>query len=182
MMTFRQADRIVLDEVLGNTASLPQILDDVIVLKARVNAVLALLSHAPATRISLQLPMVTRKGTDIMADFPLQNDKVYTVPIVTLDAAGGAVPAPQGDTFTVTSASASLGAAMGQTASGAPAVVLTPMVQAGTGYEVDVSDSAGLSVYKGLFDIVPDVAPMAVSLDTADATTIAQAVPTNPGP
>lgn len=169
---FTQSDRILLREVLSNTAN---ILDS-------VDAIVALLSLAPATRISLQLPLVTRKGTDIMADFPLQNDKVYTVPIVTLDAAGGAVPAPQGDTFTVTSASASLGATLGQTTAGAPAVVLTPMVQAGTGYEVDVSDSAGLSVYKGMFDIVPDVTPVAVSLDTADATTVAQAVPANPGP
>ena len=43
-----------------------------------------------------------------MADIPLQDDLVYTIPILTDDSAGNPVPPPPGDTFSVSSSRKSL--------------------------------------------------------------------------
>jgi hypothetical protein len=134
-------------------------------------------------RIDLALPEVKTKEGTKMANFELQDDKVYTIPILTRDAAGDVVAAPAGDTFSVVSSNpASLDATVGADANGAPAVVLTPMVQASPNLTVTVSDSAGLEVDTQGFDIVGDLTPKAIGLDLSGATTTDQPVPTNPGP
>ena len=135
----------------------------------------------PPVSIHLALPSITKNGK-IMANFELANDEIATIPILVDDAAGQPVPAPAGDVFSVTSSSASLGVAIGATASGAPAIVLTPMVQASPGITVTVTDSAGLSSFAQLVDIVQDQTPKAITLDIADATEVSQPVPTAPGP
>jgi hypothetical protein len=116
-------------------------------------------------------------------NFELNNDAVYTLPILTTNSAGTVEPPPAGDTFTVVSSNpASLGAAIGKTAAGGPAVVLTPLVQASPNITVTVSDSAGLIQAVQICDIVVDVSDTNVVLDTADATHTSQPVPTAPGP
>lgn len=118
-----------------------------------------------------------------MPNFELNSDAVYTIPILTTNVAGTVEPAPAGDTFSVTSsAPASLGASIGKTAAGGPAVVLTPLVRASPSITVTVSDSAGLVQAVQICDIVVDVTPTNVVLDIADATHTAQPTPTNPGP
>lgn len=117
-----------------------------------------------------------------MPNFELSDDKVATVTILVRDAAGDVVPAPAGDTFSVASSSPSLGVAIGADAAGAPAVVMTPMVQASPGITVTVSDSAGLMAFAQVVDIVPDVAPKAIGLDLANAAEVDQPPPTAPGP
>lgn len=136
-----------------------------------------------AVRIRLALPVVTKKGV-IMANFELANDEVATIPILVDDAAGAAVPAPTGDTFTVVSSNpASLGATIGVVAGGtAPALVLTPLVQASPGLSVTVSDSSGLASFTQLVDILEDTTPKAITLDVAAATEASQPVPTATGP
>jgi len=117
-----------------------------------------------------------------MANYELFNDEVVTVPILTQDAGGDVVPAPAGDTFTVASSSPSLGVAVTALASGAPALVLTPLVQASPGISVTISDSKGLKVATQIVDIVADMSPTNIVLDIADATKVSQPVPTAPGP
>lgn len=141
------------------------------------------LCHTPrATRISLELPLITKKGV-FMPNFELPNDQVATITIKTTDSAGDVEPAPTGDVFSVvSSAPASLNAVIGADAAGNPAVVLTPLVRVSPGINVVVSDSAGLQQFSQMVDIVEDVAPANIVLDLADATHTAQAVPANPGP
>src|SRR5271157_5708430 len=76
-------------------------------------------AYPRAVSISLGLP-TRKKDGKVMANFELLTD----------EASGDPVPAPAGDTFTVVSSNpASLGAAIGATAAGNPAVVLTPLVR-----------------------------------------------------
>src|SRR5579863_2371309 len=83
-----------------------------------------------AVRITLAVPEI-RVGGKIVPNFELANDEVATVTILVRDAAGDVVAAPAGDVFSVASSNAaSLGVAIGADAAGAPAVVMTPMVQA----------------------------------------------------
>jgi hypothetical protein len=118
-----------------------------------------------------------------MPNFELNNDAVYTIPIETTNASGVVEPAPAGDVFSVTASNpTSLQAAIGTTAAGGPAVVLTPLVQASPNITVTVSDSAGLVQAVQICDIVVDVSPTNVVLDIADATHVSQSVPTAPGP
>lgn len=135
----------------------------------------------PAVSISLALPTVIRKDGTV-ANFEILDDTVVTIPILTDDAEGNPVPPPTGDTFSVTSSSASLTAAIGATAAGNPAVVLTPTVQASPNITVTVSDSAGLTTFAQLCDIVADTTPKAITLDLAAATTQPQPPPNAPGP
>lgn len=118
-----------------------------------------------------------------MANTLIQNDKIYTFTIHVEDASGDLVPAIAGDVYTVVSSNpASLSAVVGTDAAGAPAVVVNALVAAGTDYTVTTSDSSGLKAATNVFDIVADTAPMALVLDLVDATTVAQPVPTAPGP
>jgi hypothetical protein len=148
-----------------------------------LRAIASILS--PPTKIKLALPVITRKGI-AMPNYELEDDLVYTIPILTDDTAGNPVAPPPGDAFTaVSSLPASLGAAI----NGANLVV-TPLVQehlnpaapAAPDLFVTVSDSAGLSSYIQVFDIVADLTPKAISLNLAGATTQSQPVPAAPGP
>ena len=133
-------------------------------------------------KIVLALPKVTKKGKP-MPNFELPNDEVVTITIQTTDSAGTVEPVPAGDVFTaVSSLPASLGATIGVDASGAPALILTPLVQASPGIIVTVSDSAGLVQAVQIVDIVADVADTNIILDVSAATHVSQPVPTAPGP
>jgi hypothetical protein len=118
-----------------------------------------------------------------MANYELPNDVVRTIGILTETAAGTVEPAPAGDVFTVVSSNpASLNAVIGATAAGNPAVVLNALVDVSPGLSVVVSDSAGLVALTQLVDIVMDVTPTNIQLDLANATSVAQPVPTATGP
>jgi hypothetical protein len=148
-------------------------LDKILVLVKRIDREL----FPSPVKISFALPTITRNGV-LVPNFELKNDTVATIPIVTEDAAGNVVPATAGDTFTaVSSLPASLGVAVTNNA-----LVLTPLVQASPGLTVTVSDADGLTAATLTVDIVPDLSPTQVVLETADATTVPQAPPTAPGP
>lgn len=118
-----------------------------------------------------------------MANFELNNDAVYTVTIHATNAGGQLEPLPSGVTFTATSSNpASLGASIGADASGNPALVLTPLVQASPNLSVTVADAAGLTSVVQVFDIIQDATPANLVLDLTDATHVAQAAPTAAGP
>jgi hypothetical protein len=136
-----------------------------------------------ATSIALELPTRRTKKGKVMPNYELPNDEVDTITIKTQNAAGATEPVPTGDVFSVASDKpASLGTAVGKDAGGNPAIVLTPLVQVSPGIAVTVSDTAGLKVATLIVDIVQDVTPTNIVLDTADATHVAQPVPTAPGP
>lgn len=139
----------------------------------------------PAVKINLALPTRMRKGV-IMSNYPLANDEVVTIAILTDDANGDPVSPPSGDTFSaVSSIPASLAASVTGTSLVINALVaahVNPAAPAAPDLFVTVSDSAGLAKYVLVVDIVADVAPKSITLDLADATTVAQPVPTNPGP
>lgn len=141
------------------------------------------LSFHRATKIALEIPTRRKKKGKIMANYELPNDEVDTITIKTQNSAGVTEPVPTGDVFSVTSDHpASLGTAIGTDAGGNPALVLTPLVQVSPGITVTVTDSAGLKMATLVVDIVMDVTPTNIVLDTADATHVSQPVPTNPGP
>lgn len=118
-----------------------------------------------------------------MANYELADDEVLTATILVRNAAGAVVAAPAGDVFSAVSSNpASLAATIGTDAHGAPALVATPLVQASPDITVTVSDSAGLTAFEQVFDIVQDVTPKAIGLDLADAALTPQAPPTAPGP
>lgn len=137
------------------------------------------------TKIVLALPTITRKGI-VMANFELNNDEVYSIPIL-VDNAGGTPVSPQaGDAF---SAVSSIPGSLGVSVSGS-VLIVTPLVTlhenpaapAPPDLFVTISDSAGNSSYIQVFDIVADQTPKAISLNLAGASVIPQPVPTAPGP
>jgi len=131
------------------------------------------------TRLSLELPTLTRKGIP-MANFPLQNDAVYVITIKGTNSAGAFEPLPAGDTFTVTCSDlTSIGVAIGADAAGNPAVIATPLKQLATGVSITVTDAHGLTSPPMLFDVVADTTVTALTLDAVDATHTPQAVPPN---
>ena len=118
-----------------------------------------------------------------MPNFELPNDAVTTIPILTQNAVGVSEPPPAGDVFTVVSSNpASLNAVIGQTSTGIAAVVMNALVAQSPGLSVIVSDSAGLTTWTQVVDIVEDVTATNVVLDLANATHTTQPVPTAPGP
>lgn len=130
-----------------------------------------------AVSLHLMLPIVTYKGTNIMADIALANDLVYTIGIVGIDGAGNPAPLPAGDVASAVSSDATaLGVTIGTIGAGAPAVVLTPLKQNATGVTVTVTDTAGLTQDVATFDIGPGVAK-SLGLDFANETTTPQPVP-----
>jgi len=138
--------------------------------------------HKP-TVIGLELPTRQTKKGKLMPNYELPNDEIDTITIKTQNAAGTTEPVPTGDVFSVTSSKpASLGTAVGTDKGGNPAIVLTPLVQVSPGITVTVSDTAGLKVATLVVDIVQDVTPSNIVLDTADATHVSQPVPASPGP
>ena len=117
-----------------------------------------------------------------MPNLEILNDTIVTIPIQTQDAGGQVVPPPAGAVFTAASSSPSLGAAIAADASGNPTLVLTPLVVASPNITVTVSDSSGQAAATQVCDIVEDLTPTNIVLDTAAETTTPQPVPTNPGP
>lgn len=118
-----------------------------------------------------------------MPNFELPNDEIVTITIKTTDNSGGVEPVPAGDIFSAAASDvASLQATIGQDASGAAALILTPLVQKASNLTVTVSDKAGLIQAVQIVDIVADTAPANIVLDLADATHVSQPVPTASGP
>ena len=131
-----------------------------------------------AKRVSLCLPTIYKRGKK-MANYELPNDWVLTVPIQTKDAAGDVVPAPAGDTFSVSvSDPASLKGVVGVDENGKPVATFNALVRLASNITVTLSDSAGLEVDTHVFDIVEDTEPTQDFLDFSDATHTIQAVPT----
>jgi hypothetical protein len=117
-----------------------------------------------------------------MAAISILNDKVTSIPLAFENYLGSSVSPISGDSYTVVSSSASLGATVG-VISGSPVLILTPMVQAGTGYTVTVSDAKGLPSLVVTFNITPDPAlATQMALTTGSLSMVAQAIPAAPGP
>lgn len=132
--------------------------------------------------LALALPSLIREGKP-MPNFELADDTVATITILTQDSAGVAVPPPAGDVFTATGdAPNALAVSTSTDANGNPVLILQPLVQAHPGANVTVSDSKGLTSAKLVVDIVPDINPTNIVLDTGHATLTPQPVPTAPGP
>jgi hypothetical protein len=127
-----------------------------------------------------------------MADIPLNNNQVSTIPLVYRDQAGAVVPKPAADVASAATTgphAASLGVTMVALPSGQAAVQLTPMVaesdaaNGGGGIGLDLTDTAGLPMEQSYtFSISPNLSPTALDLDTAAMTTVPQAAPAAPGP
>ena len=134
----------------------------------------------PAIKIALGLPTFTRNGT--IMNFEVTNDAAAAIAIHTVDAPGDVVPAPSGDVFSaVSSDPTKMTAAIGTMPSGPMvgkvALILTPLVKLAPGLIVTVTDTAALTMATLTVDIVADLTPKAISLDTVDAVFTPQAVP-----
>jgi hypothetical protein len=132
--------------------------------------------------IFLGVPTLRHKVTGKMANFELADDTIASIAIHVTDASGDILPAPTGDTFSVVVSDATkMTAAIGTMPSGplvgAAAVILTPLVKLAAGLTVTVSDTAALNMAVLIVDIVADVTPKAIVLDTVDAIFTPQAVP-----
>jgi hypothetical protein len=135
--------------------------------------------------IRLALPTITRNGK-IMANLELANDVIETIPILVDDAAGQPVPAPAGDVFSVVSSiPASLNAVINGSSVSISALVqahANPASPAAPDLFITVSDSAGLTAFVQVVDIVADTTPKAITLDLTHTTTVPQPIPTATGP
>lgn len=141
--------------------------------------------RSPAVRILLAMPTTTTKeGIPVPNIDALNNDQVYTYPILTDDGAGNAVPPPAGATFTA--AGSDNGQYLGLTVNGSGAsasIVVDPLVQVvsapitvtitGTG------SAAGLQADAQQFTIQNGV-PVDIALGAP--ATVDQPVPSQPGP
>lgn len=117
-----------------------------------------------------------------MTTYSILNDKVSSYPLIFENGSSQVVSPISGDTYSVVSSSPSLGAAIGGTAA-SPLLVVTPMVQAGTGYTVTVSDTKGLPPAVFTFNIGPDLTlATQMVLNVASLTVVSQAIPAAPGP
>ena len=121
-----------------------------------------------------------------MANFELLNDEVVTIPILTDNAAGTPVTPPAGDTFSVTS---NIPGSLNAVVNGATVVLnalvqqhLNPAPPAAPDMFITVTDSAGLSSFIQVVDILPDASAKAITLDLVHTTEVSQPVPTAPGP
>jgi hypothetical protein len=144
--------------------------------------------HRCHAGIAPQLLLVNAKTRRlIVANIQLANDEIIEYPIVALDAGGQVVPAPAGDTYTVTNGTpASLNSVIGTLSAasrdgipaGSPCVSLNALVATATGITLTVTDSAGLGLFSGAVDIVADLAPKNLGLDVTDPVVQgSQAVP-----
>lgn len=106
--------------------------------------------------------------------YPLPNDVVRTIPIVSLDAAGDVVPAPAGVVYTATSSDpASLNVAINGSN-----LVINALVRTASGISVTVDDDGPLAAFVlADLSIMEDVAPTSVALDTVNVTDTAQPRP-----
>ncbi len=130
-----------------------------------------------AVRIVLAAPEVyTKEG--LLLNLQLKNTEVSKYRILTLDADGAAVPAPTGDTFSVSAPdAASWSVTISAMSDGAPAVQYQPLVRSATNLAFEVKDSAGLTVFDGVADIVTDTTPRAIGLDLASPEVTPQPEP-----
>jgi hypothetical protein len=117
-------------------------------------------------------------------NFELANDTVSYIPIHVVDANGDVVPAPSGDVFSVVSSdpakmSAVIGTMPSGAMKGAVALVLAALVKLAPGLSATITDTAALTMGVLPVDIVADLTPKAISLDTVDAVLTTQAVPAN---
>lgn len=131
-------------------------------------------------------PVSSETGESTMANFQAYNDRVWTLPALTLiNPATGDPVSTSGIPFTVTSSKpSSLGVGFAVLPLNSTNIVLTPLVQNSPGITVTVS-SPGLTSASFLVDVVTDPnAPDQIVVDSnqADATSIGQNVPTAPGP
>ena len=152
---------------------------------ADVLAILKLVTPVPskATKITLGLPTVTKKGIVLMPVLNLLNDTIATVPITTEDSAGAVEAYPTGDTFTAVSSNpASLGVAIVVVSPTQSNFVLTPLVQVSPGLTVTISDSSGLPPEILTVNIVDDTVDTQIVANLGAVTTVAQPVPTATGP
>jgi hypothetical protein len=132
-----------------------------------------------------------------MPNIQLKSDTTYQIVIVVFNQGGGVVPATPGDVDSVVSANpTSLGMAVGALAApagpypaGTPTLDLTPLVaesdagNGGGGIAANLTDTAGLPMSMPyLFDIVKDLTPGSLGLDTTVIVTTPQPTPTAPGP
>lgn len=117
-----------------------------------------------------------------MATISILNDKITSVPLIFENTTNQVVSPISGDTYSVVSSSPSLGVAIGGTAA-TPLLVMTPMVQVGTGYTVTVTDTKGLPPLVITVNVGPDPAlATQMVLNTTLLTVVSQAIPTAPGP
>lgn len=135
--------------------------------------------HRPeVTRLAFGLPTSIREdGT--MANYQLKNDSIDTFPIMGVDDATQQPAAlPPGDTFTATSDNAAVNAAItAADANGNPTLTINATVRAASSVTVTVADSAGSKVATLLVDVVADVVPEDLVIDTTKVTHATQSVP-----
>ncbi len=111
--------------------------------------------------------------------FQLFNNKTWTFPLKCQNAAGVAQPFPTNPSAE-SSNPASLSAAILGPSPGF-FLMLTPKVQVSPGLTVTVS-ATGMAPVVFAVDVAADPDMLSVAVDTANATTAVQNVPTAPGP
>lgn len=108
-----------------------------------------------------------------MANYPLKNDNIDTIPIVAKDAAGDTVAMPANITPTI--ASNGDPAALNAVINGS-SLVINALVDAATNISIEIDDGT-LTPFTLVIDIVEDVDPTAVFLDIANVTHTTQPRP-----
>ena len=167
---------------------------------AGIEAALAIIAEStappfkPPTQLVLGVPILTRKGKIVpMPNTQLPNDAIMSFPILTENANGVMVPAPTGDTYSLSAVAPQLNAVIG-TATFPPAASPTPSVNvnalvalsnptnSGGSLTFTLNDSAGLKPFiSNPIDIVADATPAELA-EGGGIITGSQAVPTAPGP
>jgi hypothetical protein len=148
---------------------------------AKLDNITNLLQPNKPVRIALDLPIITRNGK-LMSNFELADDTIAAIAIHVVDAAGDVVPAPTGDVFSAVSSdptkmTAMIGTMPSGPMVGAVALILTPLVKLAAALTATVTDTAALTSEVLTVDVVSDLTPKAISLDTVDAVLTSQAVP-----
>ena len=140
---------------------------------------LRLYRRSAPKKIRVVLPVVFMKGKR-MPNRELENDKEYVFPIIVDDEAGDPVPAPAGDTFQGTSSDPNAVAVSIDTETlpnGQPGVRCKPMQRSAPAISITVADTAGLQSYVFIVDVVEDLGPKMIDVDTMHPVTIDQPVP-----
>jgi len=115
-----------------------------------------------------------------MADYRLDNNKVYTFTIGTkMDATGAPTVPLTGNTFAaVSSDPAAVNVFIGRDANANPAVIANAMVRSASGVTLTVNDTAGSKVCEFVVDVGDEIPPASdLTLDTVNVTHEAQPVP-----
>jgi hypothetical protein len=114
-----------------------------------------------------------------MANYELPNNVVRSIPIVSKDAAGDVVPAPPNVVYTAVSDNPGINAAIN-----ASTLVLNATVRTVANVNITVDDDGPLSAFVLVVDVVDNVTPTSVALDTVNVTDTPQPIPgaAPPGP